>query len=65
MTVDGDDAEGVVYCEAHHLSQVDGQTTDQVMYINYLDRYRRTDGTWRFADRETNVQWIEQRAIGG
>ena len=65
VTVDGDHADGVVYCEAHHLSEADGRTTDQVMYINYLDRYRRTDEGWRFADRETNVQWIEQRTIRG
>lgn len=61
MAVEGDDANGVVYCVAHHLSVVDGQGTDVVLYIRYLDRYRRTDGEWRFADRETVVDWQEER----
>lgn len=61
MAVEGDEADGVVYCVAHHLSVVDGQRTDVVLYIRYLDRYRRTDCGWRFADRETVVDWQEER----
>ncbi len=59
----GDVADGVVYCVAHHLSEVEGRSTDQVMYIRYLDRYRRTEGTWHIADRETQVEWVEERAV--
>jgi len=63
MAVEGDDADGVVYCVAHHLSVVDDQRTDVVLYIRYLDCYRRTNGGWRFADRETVVDWQEERRI--
>ena len=55
----GDRASGEVYCEAHHLAP-DG--ADHVMFIRYLDRYRRDGGVWRFAERETFVEWTEERA---
>jgi hypothetical protein len=59
IDVAGDSASGEVYCEAHHLAS-DG--VDHVMFIRYLDRYRRDGGVWRFADRETFVEWTEERA---
>jgi hypothetical protein len=31
------------------------------MFIRYRDRYRRDGGTWRFAERETFVEWMEER----
>ncbi len=31
------------------------------MYIRYLDRYRRHDGRWLFAERETFVERTEDR----
>jgi hypothetical protein len=65
LSVSGDDAEGVVYCVAHHLSEAGGVLTDHVMYIRYLDRYRRDAGVWRFADRQTVVEWAEERPAGG
>ena len=55
----GDSASGEVYCEAHHLAS-DG--LDFVMFIRYLDRYRRDGDGWRFAERETFVEWTEERA---
>lgn len=59
VEIAGDDASGEVYCQAHHLSP-DG--VDHVMYIRYLDRYRRAGRVWLFAERETFVEWTEQRS---
>ena len=58
IEVTGDSASGEVYCEAHHLAS-DG--VDHVMFIRYLDRYRRDGEVWRFAERETFVEWTEDR----
>ena len=33
------------------------------MYIRYLDRYRRDDGVWRFAERETFVEWTADQLV--
>jgi hypothetical protein len=62
VTVDGDEGRGEVYCTAHHLTVDDGAATDHVMFIRYLDRYRRDGGIWRFAERETTVEWTEERS---
>ena len=35
---------------------------DFVMFIRYLDHYRRDGDVWRFAERETFVEWTEERA---
>ena len=53
---------GEVYCVAHHLAVEDNRAVDHIMFIRYLDQYRRTDGRWRFAGRETFVEWTEERA---
>jgi hypothetical protein len=45
--IDGDAAEGTVYCRAEHE---DGDRW-VVMAICYFDRYRRLDGCWRFEER--------------
>ena len=55
---EGGDATGEAYCEAHHLTP---EGVDHVMFIRYRDRYRRDEGTWRFAERETFVEWMEER----
>jgi hypothetical protein len=58
VDVADDEATGEVYCEAHHLT---AEGVDHVMFIRYQDRYRRGGGRWRFAERETFVEWIEER----
>jgi hypothetical protein len=61
VTVEGDEGSGEVYCIAHHLSVDDGNAVDLVMFIRYLDHYRRAGEGWRFAERETFVEWTEER----
>jgi len=58
VDVAGDEATGEVYCEAHHLTD---EGIDHVMFIRYADRYRRDGERWRFAERETFVEWMEER----
>lgn len=56
--VGGGDAEGEVYCTAHHLDPTAGGGATMVMYIRYLDRYRTDDeGAWRIAERRVVVDW--------
>jgi hypothetical protein len=60
--VTGDEAEGEVYCIAHHV-RIDGDTgSDHVMFIRYEDRYRRA-GTWLISDRRVLVDWTETRTV--
>ena len=58
--VHGDGATGEVYCTAHHRAVEPGSTSDHVMFIRYLDEYRRgDDGEWRIATRTVHVDWSE------
>ena len=59
----GDRAEGEVYCQAHHLTAVDGETRDLVMTIRYRDRYARTPEGWRIASRRVVRLWNELRPV--
>jgi 3-phenylpropionate/cinnamic acid dioxygenase small subunit len=60
--VEGDEAEGEVYCIAHHVRLHGGAASDHVMFIRYQDRYRRA-GSWRIADRRVLVDWTETRPV--
>jgi ketosteroid isomerase-like protein len=51
--IDGDTAAGESRCEAHHLSA----GGDHVLYLHYLDSYRREAAGWRFTRREVHVVW--------
>jgi hypothetical protein len=62
--VDGDVANGQVYCTAHHLRRTEEQIGDRVMFILYEDRCARRNGEWRFEERRLRVQWTEQRSLG-
>lgn len=57
--VDGDDATGIVYCFAHHITGTD----DHVMAIRYHDTYRRTPDGWRITERHLHEDWTEARTV--
>ena len=60
-TVDGDAATGESYCLAHHLWTENGERMLLVLSIRYLDRFVRTGGGWRFAERKLVTDWIDKR----
>ena len=47
------------YCIAHHLSKPDdqGQQTDMVLGLRYVDRFERRDGRWLIAARVCAFDW--------
>jgi ketosteroid isomerase-like protein len=58
--VDGDEARGVAYCEAHHLRAA----LDEVLFVRYDDHYVRSPDGWRFTVRTVNRLWVEHRQRG-
>lgn len=58
-----DDATGVVYCTAHHLSGDEGKQTDMVMHIRYRDHYRRTSDGWRITRRRLDLLWRDENPV--
>lgn len=64
FTVDGDTASGEIYGMAHHLTPGDEHGgTDYVMFMRYLDQYRRADDEWRISVRDAQVDWTETRFV--
>lgn len=60
----GEQATGLTYCVAHHVSVEDGQRTLMVAHIRYLDRFAKQGGAWLFAERTLMVDWTETRPMG-
>jgi ketosteroid isomerase-like protein len=61
--VDGDTAAGEVMCVAHHVTRgaTAEDTYDDVMYIRYLDDFRRgADGAWLIAQRRLLVDFRQR-----
>ena len=52
ISVDGDTGEGEVYAIAWHLiPDGAGGLKHDIQAVRYIDRYRRENGKWRFAER--------------
>jgi hypothetical protein len=61
ITLEGDRATGESYCIAHHLTATGEERTLMVAYLRYHDTFAKANGTWLFAQRDLNVDWIETR----
>lgn len=58
IEVDGDRASGTSLCTARHLT-IDREASMNVM-LRYVDRFERSDGAWKIADRQIRFLWSEQ-----
>ena len=56
---EGDVAHVDTYCVAHHLSRPDdeGQQTDMVLGLRYVDRFEKRAGAWKIATRVCAFDW--------
>ncbi|MFZ7284041.1 nuclear transport factor 2 family protein [Avibacterium avium] len=59
--LNADNATGIAYCLAHHITLADGKQTNMVTSIRYDDEYRKQDGKWLFAKRHLQINWVENR----
>jgi hypothetical protein len=60
--VNGSEATGETYCEAHHIDLRGDRPMDRVMFIRYQDTYRRgEDNAWRIATRTLLTDWVDMR----
>jgi ketosteroid isomerase-like protein len=63
VRLDGNRANGVSYCLAHHVTARDEKESLMVASIRYLDTFAKQDGRWYFAERKLMVDWIETRPL--
>jgi ketosteroid isomerase-like protein len=64
VTIEGDKAEGEVYCVASHLYDKDQVEMKLDWGIRYHDHYQRTDAGWRIKERLINIDWTQDLATG-
>ena len=53
VTVNGDSAEGIAYCVATLVNDVDGKDIVTSNYVRYSDLYAKVDGKWYIKRRRT------------
>jgi SnoaL-like domain len=63
VVLDGNEATGVSYCLAHHVSVHGSERSLMIASIRYLDKFTKIDGAWYFAQRRLLVDWIETRKM--
>jgi hypothetical protein len=63
VALDGERATGETYCLAHHVYTDDSGRKLMIAALHYQDRFAKTDGTWRFAERRLYVRWTETRTL--
>lgn len=61
VKLDGNNARGIAYCMAHHLTLEEGKQKLMVAAIRYEDKYIKQEDRWLFAERKLLVDWIENR----
>jgi hypothetical protein len=60
--VDGDFAEGEIYCEAYHRTAGE-ESMEVIAGGRYLDRYEKRGGKWKFLFRTSTVDRCEVRPV--
>jgi hypothetical protein len=58
-----DRATAEAYCLAHHVTVDDGKRRLMLASLRYLDALVKVGGSWRFAERQLYVDWLEERAL--
>ena len=57
----GDEAEGIAYCQATLVNEVEGKDVTTTNYVRYTDHYAKVDGKWYIRQRRTTFLFMEQR----
>ena len=65
ITVEGDHAEGEIYCVASHLYDKEGVERKLDWGIRYIDQYVRTNTGWRLKTRELILDWTQDLPTKG
>jgi hypothetical protein len=63
IEIHGDTATGETYCLAHHIFMQNGQRTLMIIGIRYVDTMVRVNGSWLFAKRQLNYDWVDRRPL--
>ena len=65
VTVNGDSAEGIAYCVATLVNEVDGKDIVTSNYVLYTDLYAKVDGKWYIKRRRTTFMISDKHELNG
>lgn len=64
IKVNGDTAEGILYCRAALVTEEDGKEFIADNFIYYEDVYKKVDGKWLIAERTSHFTITDKHALG-
>ena len=64
LRLNGNQATGVTYCLAHHVTAHDNGKTLMIASIRYHDEMVRAGDGWLFSRRVLLVDWTDTRSLG-
>ena len=63
VTIHGDEAEGIAYCTATLLNEVEGKDILTSNYVRYSDLYAKVDGKWYIKRRRTTFMISDRHEL--
>ena len=64
IKVNGDTAEGILYCRAALVTEEDGKEYISDNFIYYEDVYKKVDGKWLIAARTSHFNITDKHVLG-
>ena len=65
VSINGDEAEGIAYCTATLVNEVEGKDIITTNYVRYSDLYVRMDGKWYIKRRRTTFLISDRHELNG
>lgn len=59
VTIDGNAASGIAYCQVVLIKEENGQRIKQTSGVRYHDRYAFQNGQWLITERLSNFMWTD------
>ncbi|EOI3466382.1 nuclear transport factor 2 family protein [Cronobacter dublinensis] len=63
VSIDGNTAQGIAYCQVTLIKEEDGQRLKQSSGVRYRDRYVYQDSQWLIAERLSDFMWTDTHPI--
>ena len=63
VTLNGNYATGISYCQVAMIANVDGKRTITQQGVRYDDEYQKIDGRWYIKNRISNFMWRDTREL--
>ncbi len=64
VTITGDQATGISYCEVTLVGDQNGKKMKTKMGVHYKDDYVRQNGKWLIANRQSTFTWRDVQPLG-